>query len=234
MLNGIQYSTAAVTMPHADQCQSATTHGTYVTTTFSSLETELAQLHSDLEAKKYHVSNLESKLQQALSSLKIANEIAVAAAKNEEDQEKASELEEIVASLELEKRLAFEGARNQVVELKEQLKASGEPAGRAELESKADLRAAENRLEAVRACVEEATTEPQPGSEIKLLRQLETLQAQYASASENWQGIEKTLLSRITLLETEKDEAFQRESEMRRKARDAVSIKPFYPCCPRR
>ena len=228
-LNAIQYPTAKINVPNADQNQSATNNDTKVTTTFSSLESQLARLQSDLQIKQDQVSSLESKLQQALSSLAIANQMAVPAAKCEKERPKTSELEEIVASLEIEKRLASERARNQVAELKEQLKGANEHARSVELKSKADLRAAETRLETVRARVEEATTGSQPDSETKLLGQLETLQAQYASASENWQGIEKTLLSRITGLETEMDEALRRECDMRRKAMDAVSGSPFYP-----
>jgi len=58
-------------------------------------------------------------------------------------------------------------------------------------------------------------------TQAKLMRHVETLQTQYALASENWQGIENSLQSRITALETEKDEALRHEVETRRKARDS-------------
>jgi len=82
----------------------------------------------------------------------------------------------------------------------------------------------EGKLEAMRMRAEEASSGAAGDSQAKLLRQVETLQTQYSIASENWQGIETTLLARITGLERERDEALQRESEMRRKAREAVSI----------
>ena len=56
-----------------------------------------------------------------------------------------------------------------------------------------------------------------------MLRQIETLQTQYSLASENWQGIETSLTSRVTALEKDRDEAAKRESDLRRKARDANS-----------
>lgn len=60
-------------------------------------------------------------------------------------------------------------------------------------------------------------------SQAKLLRQIETLQTQYAVASENWQGIEGTLTSRVAALEKERDEVAKRESDIRRKAREVNS-----------
>lgn len=60
-------------------------------------------------------------------------------------------------------------------------------------------------------------------STAKLLRQIETLQTQYALASENWQGIESTLTSRVAALEKERDDVAKRESDIRRKAREVNS-----------
>jgi TATA element modulatory factor len=61
-------------------------------------------------------------------------------------------------------------------------------------------------------------------AQANLLRQIETLQTQYAVASENWQGIEETLLSRVSSLEKERDELSARESQIRKKAREVVSF----------
>ena len=49
------------------------------------------------------------------------------------------------------------------------------------------------------------------------------MQTQYSLASENWQGIETTLTSRVTTLEKERDETAKRESDVRRKAREVNS-----------
>lgn len=57
----------------------------------------------------------------------------------------------------------------------------------------------------------------------KLVRQIETLQNSYAVASENWRGIESTLLSRIAAYEKELVEANRKESDSRRKIRDMGS-----------
>jgi hypothetical protein len=75
----------------------------------------------------------------------------------------------------------------------------------------------------MRSVAEEASSGSGGEGQIKLIRQIETLQSQYATASGNWQGIEASLLAKVANLEKERDDAQRRESEMRKKARDAVS-----------
>ena len=58
----------------------------------------------------------------------------------------------------------------------------------------------------------------------KLLRHIETLQNQYTIANENWQGIEGSLLARVGVLEKERDGISKREADVRRKAREIVSL----------
>lgn len=77
-------------------------------------------------------------------------------------------------------------------------------------------------MEALRARAEEVSTGSTGDAQAKLFRQVETLQNQYAFASENWQGIEASLLARVAGLEKERDEITRRESEARRKARETV------------
>ncbi|MGG6499438.1 UNVERIFIED_CONTAM: hypothetical protein NY603_41610, partial [Bacteroidetes bacterium 56_B9] len=62
-----------------------------------------------------------------------------------------------------------------------------------ELEFKSEISNLESRLEAMRARAEEASATPGAGdgeSNIKLIRQVETLQQQYALAKGNWETIE--------------------------------------------
>lgn len=72
--------------------------------------------------------------------------------------------------------------------------------------------------------MEEASAGTNGDVHAKLLRQTETLQNQYAVASENWQGIEGSLLARVTALERERDEIAKREGDVRRKARETVRV----------
>ena len=77
-------------------------------------------------------------------------------------------------------------------------------------------------MEALRGRIEEASSSSTGDAHAKLLRQVETLQSQYSIASENWQGIEGSLLAQISSLERERDELIRKESGLRRKARDMV------------
>ena len=75
----------------------------------------------------------------------------------------------------------------------------------------------------LRSRSEEVSSSATGDSQAKLLRQVETLQTQYALASENWQGIESTLTSRVAALEKDRDETAKREADTRRKAREVNS-----------
>jgi TATA element modulatory factor len=57
----------------------------------------------------------------------------------------------------------------------------------------------------------------------KLVRQIETLQSSYSVASENWRGIESTLLARISDFEKEQTESSKKEADLRRKLREMSS-----------
>ena len=81
----------------------------------------------------------------------------------------------------------------------------------------------EAKLEALRARTEEASSAAPSSAQTTLLRQIETLQTQYALATENWQGIESSLNARITTLEKDRDDISRREVDFRKKAREANS-----------
>jgi chromosome segregation ATPase len=185
-------------------------------------QNELSALRSEVTAKDKEVADLHIRLEKATRDAE-----SMSAKMNDEAREKdrqhIAELEESVASLQVEKNLATDRAKIQAHELKEKAERANERMRALELELKAEVQIMESKLEAMRIRAEEASSGAIGDSQAKLLRQVETLQTQYAIASENWQGIETTLLARISNLEKERDEALQRESDMRRKAREAVS-----------
>lgn len=82
----------------------------------------------------------------------------------------------------------------------------------------------EGKMESLRARAEEVSSGASGDAHAKLLRQVETLQTQYAIASENWQGIEGSMLGRIASLEKERDDLAKKEGDIRRKARELVSL----------
>jgi TATA element modulatory factor len=80
----------------------------------------------------------------------------------------------------------------------------------------------ESKMESLRNRAEEASSSSVGDSQAKLLRQIETLQNQYAVASENWQGIEGSLLARIANVEKERDGLENREGDLRKKLREVT------------
>ncbi|KAK4934481.1 hypothetical protein LTR66_015595 [Elasticomyces elasticus] len=91
-----------------------------------------------------------------------------------------------------------------------------------ESEMLAEQATLESKLQSFRVRAEEAASGDTGDSQAKLLRQIETLQYQYAAASSNWQGIESTMLARITSIEKERDEITSREARLGRKLKDVI------------
>ncbi len=190
---------------------------------------ELGTLRPEIRAKDSTIAELRAQLQKATQqadamTAKVNNQA------REQDRRRIDDLEEEVAALKVEKNLVADRGKAQATELREKAERANERARALELELKGEVQVMEGKLEAMRMRAEEASSGVAGDSQAKLLRQVETLQTQYSIASENWQGIETTLLARITGLEKERDEALQRESDVRRKAREAVSTASvFYP-----
>lgn len=185
-------------------------------------QTEVSALRSDCNSKDGVISELKTQLQKASEQAE-ALTAKVNDEAREKDRRRIAELEESVADLQVEKNLVADRAKLQAAELKEKSERASERSRALELEMKAEIQIMESKLEAMRIRAEEASSGAIGDSQAKLLRQVETLQTQYSIASDNWQGIEATLLARVANLEKERDEALQRESDMRKKAREAVS-----------
>lgn len=192
------------------------------------LQKRLAQLQKDLDKSRLEASSrdelitsLKKQLSEAISQAR-ADEVQKVQKLLDVEKRKANDLEEEVSSIKIEKELAEERARVQINELKETMERESERAKASEVELKGEVQLLESKLEVMRARTEEVSSGATGDAQAKLLRQIETLQTQYAVASENWQGIETTLTSRITALQKERDEALKRESDTRKKAREMV------------
>ncbi|KAL8422845.1 hypothetical protein RB596_003211 [Gaeumannomyces avenae] len=186
------------------------------------LQKDINSLRTESSSKDSTIADLRAQLQQANENAESLNARANQEAL-EKERRRVKELEDEVATLKVEKDLAADRARAQASELKEKAERATERARVVEAELKAEAQAMESKLEAMRTRAEETSSGALGDSQAKLLRQVETLQTQYAIASDNWQGIEATLLGRISNLEKERDEAQQRESDMRKKAREAAT-----------
>lgn len=187
------------------------------------LQKDIETLKASNELKNSAITELEAELDEAIAQGKQA-EIKVANEALEAEKKRAAGLEDDIANLKIEKNLVADRAQAQIKELREKMDKDLEKARMAELEMKSEQQMLESKLEVMRARAEEVSSGATGDAQAKLLRQIETLQTQYAVASENWQGIEASLIARATNLEKERDEATRREADIRKKAREVVSL----------
>ncbi|KAI1350168.1 hypothetical protein F5Y01DRAFT_163665 [Xylaria sp. FL0043] len=183
---------------------------------------DIDKLKGEIEAKDQTIADLKSQLQEEAENAK-----SLAAKtddyQREAEQKRVKELEDTVAALKASKKQAESEASQAITELRDKAERASERARAIELELKGEVQMLESKLEALRASAEEASSGAVGDAQVKLHRQIETLQTQHSIASENWRGIEASLEAKVANLEKERDEALRRESEMRRKAREAAS-----------
>ena len=195
----------------------------------SQLQKDIETLKADKDAKDSTISSLKAQLEDAAAQEKQA-ETKKALEALQVEKKRVAELEDDLANLKIEKNLLADRAQAQVKELREKMDKESERARMAELEMKTEQQMLESKLEVMRARAEEVSSGATGDAQAKLLRQIETLQTQYAVASENWQGIEASLIARAANLEKERDEATRREADIRRKAREVVCSPSFKYC----
>ncbi|KAH6521703.1 hypothetical protein HBI81_151870 [Parastagonospora nodorum] len=186
------------------------------------IEKDIDLIRAEREEAGMTINELRNQLSDALSRAESAEKRVQAGALEAEKRATAS-LREDMENLRIEKKLAEERAKRELQAAKEEAKNQQEKSKVAELELRGEIANLESKLELLRSRTEEATSSATGDSQAKLLRQIETLQTQYSLASENWQGIETTLTSRVAALEKDRDETAKREADVRRKARDVNS-----------
>lgn len=183
---------------------------------------------SDLEAIRKERDALHATLADMKAQLSRANSRAEAAESKaqsdqlEKERRRVIQLEDDLTSAKIERELSEDKLRREIKDLQAALEKEKEQARAMESEMLGEQAALESKLEAFRVRAEEAASTDQDHLQAKLLRQIETLQSQYAAASQNWQGIESSLLGRITNLEKERDEVAARDADLRKKLRDTT------------
>ncbi|KAG0649545.1 TATA element modulatory factor [Hyphodiscus hymeniophilus] len=185
------------------------------------LQRDVESLKSDRDSKDSTINDLRKQLEQAAAQEKQA-EIQMTNEALQKERRRVAELEDDVANLKIEKNLASDRAQAHMKEMREKMDKDAERARMSELEMKTEQHELESKLEVMRARAEEVSSGATGDAQAKLYRQIETLQTQYAIASENWQGIEASLVARAANLEKERDEATRREADIRKKAREVT------------
>ena len=138
----------------------------------------------------------------------------------EKEKKKSDQLQGDLTSTRLEREFSEEKLRREIKDLQATVSREKEQARVQESEMLSEQAVLESKLESFRARAEEASSSDSGETHAKLLRHIETLQTQYSSASQNWQGIEGSLLSRIAALEKERDDAVTREGDWRKRLKD--------------
>ncbi|KAL8655504.1 MAG: hypothetical protein Q9226_003031 [Calogaya cf. arnoldii] len=183
------------------------------------LMNELETMKADREAQDGLIQELQAQLAEVTSAARQAEDKAQAEALQAE-RKQVADLSDELSDLRIEKESAERNYQADLRELRDKAERDKERARIAEIERQGEQSTLESRLEAYRARAEEASAGSGGDVQAKMLRQIETLQNQYAVASENWQGIEGSLLARVSTLERERDEIAKRESDVRRKVRE--------------
>lgn len=188
----------------------------------SKIEKDVENLHKEKISDAQRVASLKAQLAQSESRALEAEKAAQTEALDSE-RKVVLDLKDDLSSLRIEKELSEERLRAEIQNLKRAAEREKERYTVLETELRGEQSILESKMEVLRARAEEVSTGATGDAQAKLLRQIETLQSQYAIASENWQGIESSMQSRLTNIERERDEAVKKEGEIRRKAREVVS-----------
>lgn len=183
---------------------------------------DLEAVKSERNALNETIQEMKGQLARAVARAETAESKAQSDAL-EQEKRRTSQLEEELTNAKTEHDLNEEKLNREINDLKEKVDQEKGRARMLETELKGEQSVLESKMESLRTKAEEASSGAAGESQAKLLRQIETLQTQYAVASENWQTLEGSLLSRLANLERERDDVAQREGELRRKVREVVS-----------
>ncbi|KAL3480202.1 TATA element modulatory factor 1 TATA binding-domain-containing protein [Aspergillus californicus] len=184
---------------------------------------ELEAVTAERNALSQTVQEMKGQLTRAVSRADAAEAKANSDAL-EREKHRADQLEEDLSSARIEREIGEEKLRREINSLKENVEQEKERARILEAELKGEQSVLESKMESLRSRAEEASSGVAGDTQVNLLRQIETLQTQYAVASENWQALESSLLSRLVNVEKERDDVARREGEARRKIRE-VNLK---------
>ena len=187
-----------------------------------SLEAELACSKTALTDKDERIRKLERDVQEANARADDEEKHRNAEALDIE-RATSSSLRDEVTMLKNDLTANRDHAKLEQTRMEGELTVANERHQATETALRNELLTLESRLEVLRAKTEETNASGPSGSATKLMRQVEVLQRQYSVASENWQGIEVSLQSRIAALEKERDESTKHENNARRKARELGS-----------
>ncbi|KAK9386339.1 TATA element modulatory factor 1 TATA binding-domain-containing protein [Lipomyces mesembrius] len=183
----------------------------------------LAKSDSEVDILKRERDTLKgtiSDLRDELANANILADDAVQRAQTEaleKEKKRAESLAQQLEALKAEHALEQERFTHEKFNLQSKLSREMDRSKAREHELRDEISSLEHKLEMLRIQTEELSTGATGDTQAKMLRQVETLQSQYAIATQNWHGIEASLHSRIASLEKEHGEGAKREATLRKK-----------------
>jgi chromosome segregation ATPase len=182
---------------------------------------DLEAVTNERDALSQTVREMKAQIGRAIARAEAAEAKAHSDAL-EKEKRRADELDEELSNTRIELDIIQAKSKKEIADLKEKVDQEKERARLLETELKGEQSALESKMESLRARAEEASSGATGETQAKLLRQVETLQTQYSVASENWHTLEGSYISRLDAAEKERDQAGDREKELRKKLRETV------------
>ncbi|KAK9364221.1 TATA element modulatory factor 1 TATA binding-domain-containing protein [Lipomyces starkeyi] len=183
----------------------------------------LAKSDSEVDILKRERDTLKGTISDLRDDLAKANALADDAVQKaqtdalEKEKKRAESLAQQLEALKAENALEQERFTHEKFNLESKLSREMDRSKAREHELREEISSLEHKLEMLRIQAEELSAGTTGDTQAKMLRQVETLQSQYAIATQNWHGIEASLHSRIASLENEHDEVAKREATLRKK-----------------
>ena len=186
------------------------------------MEQQVAELHQDRETAAELITSLTVQLKETRQTA-TQSHLSAAASATAAAAARITRLESDLSAARTAHQLASAHWHTERTALHAAAASATQHARARDLEHQSDVAALEARLEALRTRLEDASAPaPAADSPVKLLRQLDALQSQYALAKANWDAIEASSHARVAALEADRDDAARREAALRRRARDAA------------
>ena len=188
----------------------------------AALERQLDQARKQNEAQTKDLVSLRHDLDKARASSELKDQLDKQKQLLDAERRTVADLKEELDNAKIERELGAGRQKTQLDDEKNKALQYRERAVAREAELEGELKALETRLETLRTKREEETGGT-GDQQAKQLRQIEALQRQYSVSKENWGSVEASLNSRILSLEGERDDLAKKETELRRKLREATS-----------
>ena len=184
------------------------------------LEKDVESIRAERAKATESIRDLNAQLRAVKDRAEKAEKEVKEKAANEVDKGRIAALENDIEDAQIEKKLAEDRATAEIKKVREDVESQRQRFDIKELELKNEITGLESRLEALRSRSEEEGVTGTGEGNVQLLRQVETLQRQYALAKDNWEAIEASLNGRLVAVERERDESSRREAEARKRVRD--------------